>query len=60
MDKKTEFKQFCKTMWIITKHDVLPWLMVFGLVCGICVGLKHSKENTNLNQMNRTVLNKQR
>lgn len=60
MDKKKEFQQFCKTMWIIAKHDVLPWLLVSGFVFGICVGLKNSKEKTNIGQTNKTVLNRQR
>ena len=27
-NKKSDFRKFCETMWIITKHDVLPWVAV--------------------------------
>ena len=30
-NKKSDFRKFCETMWIMTKHDVLPWVAVLAL-----------------------------
>ena len=26
--KKSDFRKFCETMWVMTKYDVLPWVAV--------------------------------
>lgn len=36
MDKKTEIKQFCKTMWVMTTREFLPKILIAGALAGFC------------------------
>ena len=39
-NKKSDFKRFCETMWIMVKHDVLPWVVGAGIVGAVIIGVK--------------------
>ena len=50
--KKSDFRKFCETMWIMTKYDVLPWVVVIGLFAGVVYGFSNTK-NTDKNSVNK-------
>lgn len=33
-NNKSDVKKFCKTMWILLKNDVLPWVIGMSLLGG--------------------------
>lgn len=43
-NKKSDTKRFFETMWIMTKYDVLPWVVGLGLAAAIVVGIKDSSD----------------
>ena len=54
--KKSDFKRFCETMWIMTKYDVLPWLIGAGLFTAFVLELKNTKNQDKLPQQEQPVV----
>ncbi len=54
-NKKSDFKRFCETMWIMVKYDVLPWVVVAGIATAVIIGAnaseKKSKVSSNTNKV---------
>ena len=52
MRQNSDFVKFGKTMWIMLKHDVLPWVALLSVAALIDAGFvkaEKGKENTNKN-----------
>lgn len=62
MNKKSDFKRFCETMWIMAKYDVLPWMIGVGIVAAVTFGVIDSKKKGTWSQETdfSTVFQKQR
>lgn len=61
-NKKSDFKRFCETMWIMTKYDVLPWVVGAGIVAAVTFGVIDNKKKGTWSQKTdfSTVFQKQR
>jgi hypothetical protein len=55
-EKKSDFRRFCETMWVITKYDVLPLLIGAGLFTAFVLKLKDAKDKETLSQQERSAV----
>nr|MBQ0091306.1 hypothetical protein [Candidatus Enterousia merdequi] len=44
MQKKSDFKRFCETMWAMSKYNIVPWILVASLIAGVAIGVKELKQ----------------
>ena len=61
--QKSDFKRFCETMWIMTKYDILPWVIGAGLFAAFVIELRDSVSKVNARQQQTvqpTLFQKQR
>ena len=61
-NNKSDFKRFCETMWIMTKYDVLPWVLGAGIVAAVTICLQDAKAKGKIPQQQTisTMLQNQR
>ena len=41
--EKSDTRRFFETMWIMTKYDVLPWMVGAGIVALLAIGLQEAE-----------------
>ena len=58
--KKSDFKRFCETMWIMAKYDALPWMIGAGILAAVLFGLQDSKSQNKVNDSVSSLFQKQR
>ena len=60
--RKSDTKRFFETMWIMTKYDVLPWVVGAGIVAAVAFGVIDNKKKGTWSQKTdfSTVFQKQR
>ena len=47
-NKKSDFKRFCETMWIMVKYDVLPWMVGAGILAAVIIGVNDNGKKCKL------------
>ena len=56
MNKKSDLRRFCETMWIIAKYDVLPWMLAAGIFAAVVIGINDAEKQGKFPTTNKTSL----
>lgn len=54
---KKETKQFLKTMWIMVGKDMVKWLAVIGVFCGVAFGVNACDKKREAKGTSNTFVN---
>ena len=49
-NKKSDFRRFCETNWIMVKYDILPWIIGAGLIAAFAIEVRDSAVKANEQQ----------